>query len=163
MTFDPGMDEPPERWTSPEIDPTFPAVQQPPAAPENVENPEGEVTHFVGAGEMHAETIDTIRRTNAAVARLIEQDGMVGWEIVRLDAGAAPVSISQRIRFRVQRVIVNPVTAGQLVLTLGTVGYPFDGAARSLTDIPFPLVIERGIDMSCVGADGRLYLIGIPE
>jgi hypothetical protein len=84
-------------------------------------------------------------------------------EIVRLDASAAPVAQSQHIRLRVLTVIVNPVTAGTLTLVIGTAQYPFDGAARALQPFPFPLVIERGSDMSCVGADGRIYLIGAPE
>lgn len=163
MSFDPGMDIPPERWTSPEIDPTFPAVQQPAPDAENVENPTGEVTHFAGAGDMHAETIEAIAKGNAAIARLILQQMMAGWQIIRLDAGANPIPQSQHVRFRVQRVIVNPITAGTLTLTLGTVTYPFEGAARLGYDVPFPLVIERATDMSCVGVDGRLWLLGIPE
>jgi hypothetical protein len=112
---------------------------------------------------MHAESIKAVAATNAALARLVLQQMMAGWEIVRLDAGAAPVPQSQHIKFRVQYVIVNPVTAGTLTLTLGTVGYPFDGQARGLQVVPFPLVIERATDMTCVGADGRIYLVGIPE
>ena len=163
MTYDPGLDPAPERWTSPEIDPTFPAVHPPAPEAENVDNPIGEVTHFVGAGEMHEQTIAALSKSNDALVRLILQEMMAGWQIIRLDAGANPVPQSQHVRFRVQRIIVNPVTAGVLTLTLGTVTYPFDGAARALTDVPFPLVIERATDMSCVGADGRMYLLGIPE
>jgi hypothetical protein len=88
---------------------------------------------------------------------------MVGSEIIRLDAAATPTIQSQHIRFRLRGVIVNPVTAGTLTLQIGTATYPFDGAARSLQFIPFPLLIERGSDMSCAGADGRIYLIGDPE
>lgn len=163
MTYDPGLDPAPERWTSPEIDPTFPAVQPPAPGIENVENPEGEVSHFVGAGEMHAETINEIAKGNAALARLILQQMMAGWQIIRLDAGAAPVAQSQHVKFRVQRIIVNAITAGTLTLTLGTVTYPFEGSARGMTDFPFPLVIERATDMTCVGVDGRIWLLGIPE
>lgn len=93
----------------------------------------------------------------------LEYAAMVGTEIIRLDAAAAPVTLSQHPRLRLRGIIVNPVTAGVLTLTLGTATYPFASPANGLTFVPFPLVIERGTDMSCVGADGRLYLLGDPE
>lgn len=101
--------------------------------------------------------------TKEGARNIVQYLAMVGSEIIRLDAAAAPVPQSQHIRFRVRGVIVNPVTAGTLTLQVGTAQYPFDGAARFLAFVPFPLVIERGSDMSCAGADGRIYLIGDPE
>ncbi len=93
----------------------------------------------------------------------LDYAAMVNTQIIRLDAAAAPLTLSQHPKLRLRGVIVNPVTAGVLTLTLGTATYPFASPANGLTYIPFPLVIERGTDMSCVGADGRIYLIGDPE
>jgi hypothetical protein len=118
-------------------------------------SPTGSVT-LIDADAQH-------REVRELLAELVRQAGMIGLETMRLDAAAAPVPQSQHVRFRVYRVIVNPVTAGTLTLTIGTATYPFDGSARSLQDVPFPIVIERGSDISCVGADGRIFLIGKPE
>lgn len=101
--------------------------------------------------------------TEAAGKSVVGALRQVGAEIIRLDVGAAPAPLSQYPKLRVQTVIVNLVTAAQVTLTIGTAQYPFDGAARAITPIPFPLVIERGTNMQAVGTDGRIYLIGIPE
>ena len=101
--------------------------------------------------------------TRSGLASLLAFLAMENAEIIRLEAAAAPVVQSQHVRLRVRGIIVNPITAGALTLTIGTAQYPFDGGAREIEWVPFPLVIERGSDMSCVGADGRIYLIGDPE
>lgn len=104
--------------------------------------------------------------TDAAKAgfeALISWLRMENCEIVRLDAGAAPAPQSQHVRFRVRYVIVSAITAGTMTLTVGTASYPFEGQARGNDAIPFPLVIERGSDMSCVGTDGRIFLVGDVE
>lgn len=134
---------------------SFPAIT-------DVRDPVGDIP-LGSADAQHREILDALNSNAAATAAILSELGMDGFQIIRLDAGAAPVPLSQHIRMRVLYVIVNPVTAGTLTLTLGTGTYPFDGAARSLTYIPFPIVIERGTDMSCVGTDGRIYLIGQPE
>lgn len=158
MTHDPGMDRAPDRWASPEYDPGFPEVGDPNAAPENVTDPNGPV-HFADAGEMQRETMDAIRATNGALARIIGILSGHGYEIITLNAGA--VAASQRIRFRVQYIIISRATAGDAVLTIGTGTYTFTVAAVPST-VDFPLVIERGVDMLMTG-DGRMYLVGIPE
>lgn len=156
---DPGMDQSPDVWQSPEIDPNWPAVPHEPPAPEDVRDPVGEVTHFASAGDMHAESIAAIARSNAALARLVLILTGAGLQIVTLQPGA--VAASQHIRFRLQYIIVSRATAGDAVLTLGTVGYTFTVGAVPAT-IDFPLVIERGTDMLYTG-DGRMYLVGWPE
>lgn len=158
MTFDPGMDRPPDRWTSPEAAVTFPEVPEHHPAPEDVDNPIGEV-HFADAGEMHRESIQALRATNAALARVVDMLMGAGQEIIRIDAGTA--AQSQRIRFRVQYLIVNRATAGTGTLGIGTASYPFvtDATPRR---VDFPIVIDRGIDMTWTG-DGLVYLVGWPE
>ena len=86
-----------------------------------------------------------------------------GTEIIRLDVGAAPIPQSQHVRYRVTQIIFNALTAQTMTLTIGTSQYPIDVAARGTVSIVFPLVIERGSDMSCIGIDGRVYMIGLPE
>lgn len=123
----------------------------------------------VGSGVAIDDGIDPLKpltdATNAASKAQLAWDAMVNAEIIRLDAALIAVGVpqSQHIRLRLRGIIVNPVTAGVLTLQIGTAQYPFDGAVRLLQYVPFPLLIERGADMSCVGADGRIYLIGDPE
>jgi hypothetical protein len=156
--IDPGMDPPPGQWATPEYDPGFPEVAPVVPAPENTDDPDGPV-HFADAGEMQRETMDAIRATNAALARIIGVLSGHGFEIVTLNAGA--VAASQRIRFRVQYLVISRATAGDAVLTIGTGAYTFTVAAVPVR-VDFPLVIERGVDMLFTG-DGRMYLVGIPE
>jgi hypothetical protein len=151
------MDRPPDRWVSPEYDPGFPEIGDLIEPPEDVENPEGEVI-FADADAMHRESIAAIGAVNASMRRLIEVLTDVGKEIVRIDAG---VTTSQRIRFRVRHLIISRATAGVATLGIGTGTYPFDVLAAPVR-VDFPLVIERGVDMSFTG-DGRIYLVGDPE
>lgn len=162
MTYDPGMDKAPERWSAPEIDPDFRDAIVPAPSIENVDNPVGEV-HYPDAEEMHRETLDAIGKQSAAARAGLELGMMVGWQILRLDVGAAPIPQSQHIRLRVQKIIMNPVTAGVITIQIGTVGYPFNLGAANVTAVDFPLVIERGSDMQALGVDGRVYILGIPE
>lgn len=156
--IDPGMDRNPDRWVSPEDDPGFPEVGEHIAPPENVDNPGGPV-HFAEADEMHRESMAAIARTNAALARIIAMLMGAGQEIIRVDAGT--VAQSQRIRFRVQYLIVNRATAGLSNLGIGTGTYPFTSDATPRR-VDLPIVIERGVDMTWSG-DGSVYLVGWPE
>jgi hypothetical protein len=105
--------------------------------------------------------------TSKGSAAIVAWMRMENCELIRVDANAAPSIFpqvqSQHVRFRVRAIIVNAITAGTLTLQVGTAQYPFEATARGLDVIPFPLVIERGSDVSCVGADGRIWLIGDPE
>jgi hypothetical protein len=159
MTFlrDPGLDQAPDRWASPEYDPGFPEVHDI-VRPEDDENPGGPV-RFVDGDEMHRETIEAIAASNAALARIVRILSSAGMEIVTLTAGALPAS--QRIRFRVQYLVISRATAGDAILGIGSGSFTFTVAAVPVR-VDFPLVIERGVDMTMTG-DGRLYLVGWPE
>lgn len=157
MTYDPGMDRPPDQWQSPVYDPGFPQVGDPVEPPENVENPIGEV-RFADADEMHRESIGEVRRTNAALARILAALTDVGKETIRIAAGER---MSQRIRFRLRYLIISRATAGVATLGVGTASYDFDVTGTPVR-VDFPLVIERGSDVTFTG-DGRIYLIGDPE
>lgn len=128
----------------------------------DTDNPVGDII-LGDADSQHKELVALLSNAAEQTDAILDELGMVGFQIIRLDAGAAPVPLSQHVRMRVRKVIVNPVTAGTLTLTIGTGTFPFDGAARGLIAVPFPLVIERGSDMSCVGTDGRIYLVGSVE
>lgn len=104
-----------------------------------------------------------IAATQRAGTDSVESMRMVGAEIIRLDAAAAPVPLSQYPKLRVQYVVLNVITAGAISLQIGTVLYPFNLAANGVQVVPFPLLIERGTNMSAVSADGRIYLVGFPE
>lgn len=120
-------------------------------------DPTGEV-FFPDAVKQHDEMLSAL---DAGSRRIVEALTGVGAEIVRLDASATPVPQSQHIRFRVQYLIISRATVGDMTLQIGTGTYPFTvGATPERVD--FPIVIERGVDMSAIG-DGRLYLVGFPE
>lgn len=120
----------------------------------------GGIATFVDAEVQHQEVLKALEAGPRAIVDSLRRHG---WEIMRLDAAAASVSQSQHAKLRVELLIINPITAGTLTLKVGEASYDFDGAARSLSPIPFPLVIERGVNLSCNGADGRIYMIGKPE
>lgn len=104
-----------------------------------------------------------IAATQKAATDSVATMRMVGAEIIRLDAAAAPVPLSQYPKLRVQFVVLNVITAGAISLQVGTVLYPFNLAANAAIIVPFPLLIERGTNMAAVAADGRIYLVGYPE
>lgn len=157
MTYDPGMDPPPEQWVSPEYDPGFAAVDPGPELAENVDNPGGPV-RFIDGDEQHRETLDAIRAQSVGLARIVSILSSAGMEIVTL----TPAQVaSQRIRFRVQYIIIARATAGAAILGIGSGTYNFTAAAVPAR-VDFPLVIERGVDMLYTG-DGFMYLVGWPE
>lgn len=157
MTYDPGMDPPPALWQSPEYDPGFPEVEPVPVVPDDNENPGGPVEFIDGAAQ-HRETLDAIRKQSGALARIISILSSAGMEIVTLQPAAVA---SQRIRFRVQYIIISRATAGAAVLGIGSGTFNFTSDATPRR-VDFPLVIERGVDMLYTG-DGVMYLVGWPE
>lgn len=157
MQRDPGLDRNTDAWASPEYDPGWPQVGDPSEPPENVENPEGEV-RFADADEMHRESIENVRRTNAALARILTALTDAGKQTIRIAAG---VTMSQHIRFRLRYIIISRATAGVATLGIGTGTYDFDVTGTPVR-VDLPLVIERGTDISFTG-DGRIYLVGDPE
>jgi hypothetical protein len=102
---------------------------------------------------------DAMKPSEAVLREIRDMLGAVGFEIIRLDAGA--VTQSQHIRFRVYYLIVSEIAATAVSLNIGTVVYPFFAPAAPVR-VDFPIVIERGIDMSWTG-EGRVYLVGKPE
>lgn len=96
-----------------------------------------------------------------AIEAIAENTKQVGQQIIRLDAAATPTPVAQHAKLRVQSIIIARATAGAAVVVIGTAQYPFTVAAAPVV-LPFPLVIERGTDMSATG-DGQVYLIGEPE
>lgn len=97
------------------------------------------------------------------LAALLAAMQLIGDEIIRLDVAAAPVIQSQHPKMRVFYVIVNPTTAGTIIVRIGESQYPFTLTAQALAVIPFPLLIERGVNIQATGTDGIVYLIGAPE
>lgn len=99
-----------------------------------------------------------------AIAQVEDAIRNVGSEIIRLDAQVAPSTFqSQHLKLRVRAVVINVLTAGVCSLNVATVSYPFSLPANGIVQLIFPLVIERGMDLSFTAADGRIYLIGDPE
>lgn len=102
---------------------------------------------------------DAIKPVETVLREIRDLLGGVGFEMMRLDGGA--VTQSQHIRFRVYYVILSEIAAAGVTLNVGTVAYPFFAPAAPVR-VDFPIVIERGIDISYTGA-GRAYLVGKPE
>lgn len=123
----------------------------------------GLVDEFPDAMKMHADTLGALDAgSRRIVAALLYQ----GAAIIRLDGSAGPVNIGQvgisHLRFRVRVLILSRLTAGVTNLIIGSARYPFNlGTVPAIID-PWPLVIERGTDVSIDG-DGNAYLVGIGE
>ena len=159
MTHDPGMDRSPDAWQSPKIDLDFrDEIPQTPT-PDNDADPYGEITHFAGAGEMHAESIGAIAKVSGGVARLINTLRGVNYGIIQLTQAGGIVSGGslRSARLRVQWIIISRATAGDAVIGIGTESFTFTVAAAPVR-VDFPLVVGEGVDLTYTG-DGRVYLI----
>lgn len=128
--------------------------------PETIDdaNPVGDIVS-VSADAQHREVIASLAKSENATRAILDALLQVGWEIIRVDAGAVPQS--QHPKMRVQYVIISRATAGTATLLVGTGQYPFDVQAAPVR-VDFPLVVERGVDLAMTG-DGRLYLVGPTE
>ena len=109
---------------------------------------------------------ETLRNLDASTQRLVQAITLQGTTIIRLVGGAGPVNAafapSSHLRLRVRYLIASRTTAGIGSLTVGSETYDFDLPASMPIIIPFPLVLERGVDLSFTG-DGRCYVIADPE
>jgi hypothetical protein len=67
------------------------------------------------------------------------------------------------IVYRVERLIlVNNTAAGVAVaVNVGTAAYPFALPANTTLDLPFPLNVQAGLDVTYTG-EGLAYLVGYP-
>ena len=114
---------------------------------------------------------DILSRQGGAMERVYAELASVGYEIWGPFQSAAAVTtgapLSQHIRFRVREILITTDTAGVVTLVVGSALYPFVVAVGNLAPtIRFPLVIERGSDVSfaaSVAATMDCYLIGRPE
>lgn len=91
---------------------------------------------------------------------------MSDYEIIEFPTvGAAALPQSQHIRFRCRNVIVSCDTACVATLLIGTRSLRLFCGANSTTAVPFPLVVERGVDMAFTvsAGTGVAYLIGKGE
>lgn len=104
--------------------------------------------------------VDRLHTIAENLGRISEAVSGDGQELIRLDGGSA-IPQSQHVKFRVIVIVFSRATAGDSTLSIGESTYTFTlGAVPAI--VPFPLVIERGLNMSLTG-DGRAYLIGNPE
>lgn len=127
--------------------------------PSFVEGPgSGVVDEFPDAWKMHQQTLDMI---DAGSRRIVKALTYEGTTIVPLIGGGAIVqqgfAPTSHLRLRVRAILASRATAGVANLVIGTEQYGFDLAAGVPVMFPFPLVIERGADLSFTG-DGRCYL-----
>lgn len=124
----------------------------------DTDNPVGDIV-LGDADSQHRELVALLANAAEAAQASLDDAGMVGFEIIRADAGLAPQS--QHPKMRVRFIIISRATAGLATLGVGTALYPFTVAAAPVV-IPFPLVIERGVDITFTG-DGTIYLVGPTE
>jgi hypothetical protein len=126
-------------------------------------NPVGEVLEFIDAAKMQAELLSHI---DAGSARIIKAFCFDGCTIIQLTGGAGILNAAfagpSHLRLRVRRLIMSRTTAGIGALIVGSEQYPFDLPASTPVEIDFPLVIERGSDLSFTG-DGRCYILADVE
>lgn len=126
-------------------------------------NPVGEIDEFYDAGAMQRELLSHI---DAGSARIVKALTFEGCTIIRLIGGAPIVNAafagSSHLRLRVRRLILSRTTAGIGSLFIGSESYDFDLPASTPVPVDFPLVIERGADLSFTG-DGRCYILADTE
>jgi hypothetical protein len=122
-----------------------------------------DTVELLDAGIAHRQYLAALEKAPAAIRVLNDVISLVGAEIITLTGGAAVnASGVQWEKLRVRYLILSSVTLATRVLTIGTRTFSFDLPASLPVVVPFPLVIERGSDLSFSG-DGRCYMIGDPE
>jgi hypothetical protein len=118
---------------------------------------------LVDGALMHREYLDALSTVSRDTRALLAALTYIGTEIVIVTGGAAVnANGTQWERLRVRHLIVTSITAGLRVFTIGTRSFSFPLAANTTLVLPFPLVIERGSDLSYSG-DGTCYIVGDPE
>lgn len=112
------------------------------------------------------EPLDSLTKTVASqaatLAAILADQRMDGWEILAIENGGGALPQSQHIRFRVRYVILSRVVSGPTILLIGTRSFRWETTSWPIV-FPFPLVIERGVDISSSVGDGFTYLIGSVE
>jgi hypothetical protein len=151
---DPGMDIPPEQWSSPEYDPGFPEIVPNPT-PDNDRNPTG-VIPTLDAAKMHEDVVGGLR---AILHALTDRSPTLFFALTTTRA-------STHIRMRGDLLVITVDAAAQVTVNIGSGTYIFNFPAADIRIIPFPLVIERGVDVflsTSAGNLGACYLIATPE
>ena len=98
----------------------------------------------------------------------LDEMSMVGWEIIdfRIVGGVAPVQQSQHPKLRARLLVLGADAATTVVLSIGTRTFQFPLAIGTVV-IPFPFVLERGVDLAASVTAGAAnvvaYVIGKPE
>lgn len=118
---------------------------------------------LLDAGVMHREYLSALEKMDTNTRAIVDTGRLVGSEIVTLTGGGAVGSIgTQHEKLRVRYLILSSVTAAVRTLTIGTRTFSFPLAANAPVVLPFPLVIERGSDLTFSG-DGFCYIVADPE
>lgn len=122
----------------------------------------GDIT-LVGADAPHRELLTALGDTREIMARVLAQMEQQQQEIITLTGGANVEAFSQYPRLRVQSItIVNAGAAALVTVTVGTARYIFAAGIGTQT-FDFPLVIERGMNVSCDLVGSIVYLVGNVE
>lgn len=118
---------------------------------------------LLGADAPHRELIAALGDTREIMARILASQDESGKEIITLLGGAGAAAFSQYPKLRVESITVCNAGATALInLTVGNAVYAFAAGPGTQT-FNFPLVIERGMNISVDLAASIVYLIGIPE
>ena len=118
--------------------------------------------------EPEIEVIEPLAGLEKRTDALLADQQMVGWEMLdfRIVAGAAPALQSQHVRFRVRFLVIAADATATVIITIGTRTFNFPVAVGTIV-IPFPVVIERGVDsnasVSAGAANVTVLVIGSPE
>lgn len=105
-----------------------------------------------------------------AMSRIYDELAGVGDEILVFQAGAAALvtnSIQQHVRLRVRTLIYGSTVNARPILTVGSTQYQLLAQAAIPTVMPFPIVVDRGMDIGwTLDVNPALffaYVIGRPE
>lgn len=122
----------------------------------------GEI-ELVGADQPHKELLKSLGDTREIMASVYGELREEGYEIITLSGGAGAAAFSQYPRLRVKRIIVvNPGANAAITLTVANATYLFY-ATTGVISILFPIVVERGNNLSVDLVGSTVYIIGKPE
>lgn len=118
------------------------------------------------------EPFDTLeretRRVGDTAVAMLDDAQMVGWEILdfRIVGGVTPTQQSQHPRLRARFLVLGCDAASTVRITIGTRSFDFPLAIGTVV-IPFPVIIDRGVDLTIAATAGAAncvgYVIGDPE
>jgi hypothetical protein len=144
---------------------TFPRVDLEPLDPPNYPD---DTLYLGGRLDTVAGLLERIATAEANIDREISDIGLEIISFSALTPALVTNVVQQHVKLRVRHLIMaTPANIAVATLRIGAAQYPFSLQSFMTFVIPFPLVIEPGVDiswtLSVIGTSFAAYIVGRPE